>query len=64
MWQVKKRKPNTRTGFNGRKEALKYARPLTPVMYLRRWEKQGDKIDADRWYTRIYSKHSISRPIG
>jgi len=28
---------------------LKYARPLTPVMYLKRWEKQGDKIGADRW---------------
>jgi hypothetical protein len=44
--------------------ALKYARPFTPVMYLSRWKKQGDKIGADVWYTRIYSKHSVNKPIG
>jgi hypothetical protein len=36
MWQVKKWKLNTRIRFNGRKkEVLKYAIPLTPVMYLK-----------------------------
>jgi hypothetical protein len=50
MWQVKKWKLNTHPRFNGgKKEVLNYARPLTPVMYLKRWEKHGDKIDADRW---------------
>jgi hypothetical protein len=41
MWQVKKWKLNTRPRFNGgkKKEVLKYARPLTPVMCLERWGK-------------------------
>jgi len=44
MWQVKKWKLNTLPQFNGgeKKEVLKYARPLTPVMYLKRWEKSKE----------------------